>query len=141
MRKTLLLLFGLLLALPAFARGFSYTYEGQTLAYTVIDEDAKICEVGRNYGVSGVVVIPDIARDGDTEYTVTSISSSAFADCYDLTSVTIGNSVQTICELAFLRCCDLTSVTIGNSVETIGLSAFENCNGLKEVIIPNSVQK
>ncbi|MDE5607992.1 MAG: leucine-rich repeat domain-containing protein [Muribaculaceae bacterium] len=141
MRKTLLLLFGLLLALPAFARDFAYTYEGQTLTYTVIDEGAKTCEVGRNTNneVSGVVVIPDIAMDGETEYSVISIGKSAFNSCSGLTSVTIGNSVQTIGDKAFFYCYDLTSVTIGNSVQTIGKLAFSDCSALKEVIIPDSV--
>ena len=39
----LTLLVMLLIPLGALARDFSYTYEGQTLIYTVIDEAAKTC--------------------------------------------------------------------------------------------------
>ena len=55
---------------------------------------------------------------------VTSIGSSAFANCSGLTSVTIGNSVTNIGSDAFSGCSGLTSVTIPNSVTSIGSQAF-----------------
>ncbi|MGM9833258.1 MAG: leucine-rich repeat domain-containing protein, partial [Candidatus Limisoma sp.] len=70
---------------------------------------------------------------------VTTIGSSAFANCGGLTSVTIPNSVTTIGGSAFANCGGLTSVTIPNSVTSIGSSAFANCGGLTSVTIPNSV--
>ena len=56
-----------------------------------------------------------------------------------LTSVTIPNSVTSIGSSAFSDCTGLTSVTIGNSVTTIGEDAFRSCTGLTSVSIPNSV--
>ena len=70
---------------------------------------------------------------------VTYIGSSAFAECSRLTSVTIPNSVTTIGEGAFKYCSSLTSVTIPNSVTTIGFGAFSDCSSLTSVTIPNSV--
>ena len=61
---------------------------------------------------------------------VTSIGSSAFKNCYGLTSITIPNSVTSIGFSAFDKCEGLRSVTIGNSVTSIGYSAFEFCSGL-----------
>ncbi|MEP5914153.1 MAG: leucine-rich repeat domain-containing protein, partial [Flavobacteriaceae bacterium] len=80
----------------------------------------------------GTVIIPETF----SKFGVTSIGDSAFNDS-QLTSVTIGNSVETIGDNAF-RNNQLTSVTIGNSVETIGDSAF-NDNQLTSITIPNSV--
>ena len=51
---------------------------------------------------------------------VTSIGSSAFEYCSDLTSVTIPASVTSIGKDAFLNCSGLTSVTIPDSVTSIG---------------------
>ena len=51
---------------------------------------------------------------------VTSIGSSAFEYCSDLTSVTIPSSVTSIGSNAFLNCSGLTSVTIPEGVTSIG---------------------
>lgn len=150
---------GVLLALPGLA--FTYEYEGQTLNYEILDEDAKTCYVGENK-VSGNLVIPTVAKDGDTEYTViqigdmcfwsndelltvvipesvTSIGSEAFASCMSLTSATIPESVTSIGESAFRACISLTSVTIPESVTSIGARAFECCTSLTSVTIPEGL--
>lgn len=66
---------------------------------------------------------------------VTSIGSSAFSGCTDLSSVTIPDSVTSIGSYAFDGCSDLTSVTIPNSVKSIGYSAFEECSSLKSITL------
>ena len=152
MKKTLLALLGALLAQPVIAqdledeaRNFTYEYEGQTLTYTVLDEDAKTCETkggsifsGGNY-VSGNLKIPATAKDGDMEYSVTSIGMFAFSECSGLTTVTIPESVTSIGDYAFYWCSDLTSVEIPNSVSSIGNNAFYQCSNLTSVSIGNSV--
>ena len=152
MKKTLLALLGALLAQPVIAqdledeaRDFTYEYEGQTLTYTVLDEDAKTCETkggsifsGGNY-VSGNLIIPATAKDGDMEYSVTSIGMFAFSECSGLTTVTIPESVTSIGDYAFYWCSDLTSVEISNSVSSIGNNAFYQCSNLTSVSIGNSV--
>ena len=50
-----------------------------------------------------------------------------FYDCYNLTSVTIGNGVTSIGYAAFDDCYNLTNVMIGKSVTSIGEWAFEDC--------------
>ena len=142
---------GVLVALPGIARDFTYEYEGKRLNYTVIDENAKTCmtkvrvyqsESGTyqpNYFLYGELVIPAVAKDGDTEYSVTSIGEYSFARCDGLTSLIIPNSVTEIGEGAFSSCEGLTSVIIPNSVTKIGANAFRWCYGLPSVIIPNSV--
>ena len=70
---------------------------------------------------------------------VTTIGSSAFVSCHNVTSVSIPNSVISINKAAFEYCWRLTSVTIPNSVTSIGEYAFEGCSGLTSVTIPNSV--
>ena len=72
---------------------------------------------------------------------VTSIGSSAFEACSDLTTVTIPASVTTIGKYAFYDCSDLTTVTIPAGVTSIGVDAFFNCSGLTTVTIPASVKR
>ncbi len=70
---------------------------------------------------------------------VTSIGSSAFAECRSLTSITIPDSVTSIGDWAFNSCSSLTSITIPDSVTSIGDWAFNFCNSLTSITIPDSV--
>ena len=132
----------LLALLPAqlSAKEFDYTYEGQTLKYTVLDEGAKTVSVAQTvYGVNGDLIIPSEVSDDTETYSVTTIGEGAFENCDGLTSVTIPNSVIVIGPYAFGGCRNLPSVTIPNSVTTIGDGAFVLCGNLTSVTIPNSV--
>ena len=88
---------------------------------------------------SGSVTIPKTVTYNGTTYSVTSIGTSAFYECEDLTFITIPNSVTTIGNYAFYDCDALGSVTIPNSVTSIGKGAFYYCDALTSVTIPNSV--
>ena len=147
-QKILLFLLGSLLSLPAMARDFSYTYEGQTLTYTVIDEEAKTCKTkeGSNgkwmpgNDVSGALIIPEKVNDGNSDYTVTSIGYLAFIHCSGLTSVKIPNTVTYIGNNAFSGCSGLTSVIIPNSVTSVGEYAFFDCSDLIKSAYPNNIE-
>ena len=114
MKKILFMMLGVLIALPAFARDFTYEYGGQTLTYTVLDENAKTCKTkngsyqSSSYQpgneVSGNLVLPANPKDGEVEYTLTTIGTYAFSLCSGLTSVNIPNSVTSIGEYAFHNC-------------------------------------
>ena len=122
--------------------------DGVTIYYKIVNETNKTCEV--TYGIdrssgsapaggytyyAGVVNIPSSANG----YRVIGIGDYAFAECKNLTSVTIPNTVTYIKEYAFESCNNLTSITIPNSVTSIGENAFEFCNNLTSITIPNSV--
>ena len=70
------------------------------------------------------MIIPD---------SVTEIGDSAFFNCKNLTSVTIGNSVTSIGDQAFYGCSSLTSATIPAGVTSIGGLAFGECTKLTTV--------
>ena len=73
------------------------------------------------------------------EINVTTIEDEAFADCTDLTSITIPSGVTTIGKWAFLNCSSLASITIPASVTTIGYDAFSDCQSLTSITIPYGV--
>ena len=73
------------------------------------------------------------------DYCVTSIGSTAFNGCINLTSCTIGSGVTSIGDYVFQSCSGLTSIIIPNSVETIGVSAFGFCTRLTSVTIGSNV--
>ena len=61
---------------------------------------------------------------------VTSISSSAFVNCYSLSSSTIPDNLTSISVQAFRNCYSLSSITIPDSVISIDKYAFQNCYGV-----------
>lgn len=119
--------------------------DGRSLCYS-LNKDDKTAEVTyeaytdyAKYAYSGDVVIPEkVVFDGE-EYTVTRIGNYAFGYCYDLTSVTIPNSVTSIGLRAFKQCGGLTSVTIPGSVTTIESFAFNGMDNLTSVTLPEGL--
>ena len=117
------------------------------------------------------VYIPEYILYNDYSYIVTEIGSYAFAqdgyineygDNYNLSTVSIPNSVKnidvgafylcrylksvnlpsdikTINEYTFGFCNSLTNITIPDSVQSIGFMAFENCCSLSDIVIPDNV--
>jgi hypothetical protein len=70
---------------------------------------------------------------------VTTIPTKGFADCSNLTNVTIPDSVTTIDGRAFFECAELTNVSIGNGVTAINTLAFAYCSKLTSITLPDSV--
>lgn len=64
---------------------------------------------------------------------VTHIGSSAFAYCYQMGSVTLPGTVQTIDTNAFNNNDQIVSLVIPSSVTMISHNGFANCNALAEV--------
>jgi len=106
--------------------GIFYRALNASMASVIANEDVE------NYYIAEVV-IPDSVTYEDQTFAVAGIENNAFSDCYELTSVTIPNSVETIGEQAFQGCTGLTSVTIGSGVTAIGAKAFNYCNALETV--------
>ena len=117
----------------AYIDGIYYSFSGNEATVTYKDYYYN------SNSYSGTVTIPSSVTYNDITYSVTSIGSYAFRDCYGLTFVTIPESVTSIGELAFYGCSGLTSVTIPNSVTSIGNHAFYYCSGLTSITIGNSV--
>ena len=116
----------------------TFTINNWTLIYTITSGN-NITITGQNVVGDVSLNIPDNIIISDTQYTIISIGIEAFFRCSSLTSVTIGNSVQTIGFAAFKDCTSLTSLTIGDSVQTIGAYAFQGCTSLTSITIPNLV--
>lgn len=118
--RTLLprLLLTLLLTLPSLTQAqFTFTTNNGTITIT------------RYIGPGGDVIIPDTTNG----LPVTGVGPSAFAYCFNLTNVTIPDSITTIGQAAFFDCTNLASVTLPSSVRYIGEGPFSCCTGLADI--------
>jgi len=135
------LAFALLLAASAL-RSFALTatVDGLTWTYTVSNGQASVGG-GSNSSTAvpttttGAISIP--ATLGG--YTVTSIGDWAFANCKELTEITIPATVTSIGDYAFAGCRGITELTIPDNVTSIGDYAFYYCLELISISIPDSV--
>ena len=135
--KLLTLAVALLAATGAWAQT---TFTAENLEYTVTDAEAKTVELtGYETKPEGALTIPATVTNESTEYSVTSIGSWAFSNCYSLTTVNIPDGVTSIGSSAFRSCSSLTAVTIPASVTNIGSWAFSLCSQLTAVTIPEGV--
>ena len=74
MKKTLLFLAFLLgIAVQSWAQYFSYTYEGKTLYYKIVDGNAHLYYQSYHRDLSGALIIPSTVAYSGTTYNVTSI--------------------------------------------------------------------
>lgn len=100
----------------------------QTLSLPIVQgSDGDICDQ-----LFGSIFGPDSLKTVNVT-AGTKIGNRAFDGCYNLTNITIADTVTSIGENAFYNCSSLKSITIPKSVKTIGPHAFSYCRALTNV--------
>ncbi len=87
----------------------------------------------------GDVFIPESVHYNGKDYKVTSISDCAFRYCWELTSVSIPNTVASIGNWAFESCNQITTISIPSGVTSIGKYAFKLCQHLSSISLPSTL--
>ena len=70
---------------------------------------------------------------------INSIGIRAFQNCTGLTELTLPSGITTIETGTFQNCASLTEIELPAGVTTIGKDAFNGCAGLTEILIPDTV--
>lgn len=130
----------MLVVTSVYGRDFNYTYMGQTITYTVVDEEIKTCKVAEKNKVEGDLILPSNPKDGSINFTLVAIGKYAFPFNKTMSSITIPATVTKIESDAFFCCKGLQNIYIPDSVELIAAMAFEECSGLKTIRLPNSLK-
>ena len=114
------------------SRGFSY--------YNDIVNNSDMADFlwGDNTQPTGALVLPDTVSYNGRTYTVRAVGPFAFSRCI-ITSVTMPNTIDSICYGAFHGCSYLTSVTFSDSLRYIGPHAFSGCM-FGNMVLPSSVR-
>ena len=97
-------------------------YDENGLYYVAMADKTCKVSVGRATGLKKIV-IPATYQG----YTVTTIAQAGFANCEDLESITIPDTVETIESLAFQNCSKLLEIKLGNNakLKKIGYGALK----------------
>ncbi len=94
-----------------------------------------------SYAADTLIAYPNMhAQVYEIPSSVVAIRESAFADCNNLTGVTLPQGLKMIDNNAFVGCTNLPHITFPQSLEYIGYGAFGGCSLLSEVTIPAAVR-
>ena len=104
----------------------------ESFDYDVVGGEAVITAYT---GKDRVVEVPE-EIDGKK---VTKIGPHSFEANYQITSVTLPDTVTIIGESAFMDCGDLKTITLPSNLEEIQRAAFSACTSPKEITVPASV--
>ena len=99
------------------------------------DTKAKTATITGYNGESEEITVPDSFG----KYKVTKIGKGAFSKKYDISSITLPNTLEQIEASAFEYCISIENIDLPTSLKSIKNTAFLNCRGLKEIYIPESI--
>jgi len=115
-------------------RALAYDFQSGELLYTIISTNPpQVSLDGHVDGTEaqGDIIIPESVIFDDVAYNVSAIKQFAFYHCTGITSIAIGQYVETIGKQCFEGCTGLTgNLIIPNSVVQIEDCAFYDCTGL-----------
>ena len=103
-------LFSLILALLATTSLWAYDFQIDDFNFRVINKENLTLEVYAKDKYIKEANIPETVTYNNTTYTVTQIRKEGFANCSNLTSITIPNSILYIGNLSFSNCPSLQIV-------------------------------
>ena len=138
MKKTWLIALLLAAFTPIFA--FEYTYEGNTLEYSILTENTVSVQKGTTK-LEGVVTVPAQVVDPNTgkTYDVTHIADEGFrynATINVYTSIVLPEGLQVIGYKAFAQCINLLGeLRLPSTVTMIKSRAFYNCANVTNIVI------
>lgn len=105
--------------------------ETDTYVVTGIHEWAKDCtEIRIPAAINGKEVTA-VGKKGN--------SSELFAECPNLTKVTLPEGLEKIGDMAFTRCRQLTEIVLPSSLKSIGKNAFTDCEKLEQAVLPEGL--
>lgn len=114
--------------------------DGLEMTFSVISENQKTARTGGNYNTcidwnyEGDVTIPSKVTNNGVTYTVTELGSFSFSSC-NLKSLTLPNTIETICIYSLLCIRNIESLTIPASVSRIDEGGIAQNDNLKSISV------
>lgn len=117
------------LGTTVYKAGASYTVPLAEVNFIAVfgSDTAWTAAMTKEYSASNAFNIPNIYSKYGTDYKITEIGESAFADNTAITSIAVPDGVTSIGSGAFSGCTALTSITLPTSLTDIDENAFDGC--------------
>ncbi len=115
-----------------------YDFTSSNLKYRITSYNTAMCLGSTIASPSGNWRVPSEASYQGVNYMITAVGDRAFFQCSNITTIILGNNVETVGVYAFYGCTSLTNLNLGH-VKTLKDCAFGDCRGLTQVTIPNTV--
>jgi len=90
-------------------------------------------------GVGGYAFMGAGAKEIDLADDVTYIDECAFADCKNLTKLSLGSGLTDIYYEAFLNCSALRELTIPGKTDCLDYNSFEGCTGISRLVLEEGI--
>lgn len=123
------------IAFPGPMAGSTYTVEVTGNTGTITEFSGPPNELMGplyDFAIPATVTKPD----NTTVITITGIDYRAFADSYNLRTLTIPDTITSIGDYAFYDCRNLVTVNMPDRMSSIGSHAFGSCSKLPSITIP-----
>ena len=124
-----------LFALQGLAQTFTYQDENGTWGCHVVYNNEVSIISASGYGTE--VVIPDVVKNGENEYSVRQLGEELFIRNKEITKVTLPKGLEILGSGVFEYCENLSVVENSECVTTVCNQAFYNCSSLAHVDLPS----
>ena len=108
---------------------------GDNVTISYSETPTNIIITGSSVGASGDIIIPDYIN----ELPVTVISNSAFGSRWNISSIVLPSTLESIERYAFGDCNSISSINIPNGVTKIGYASFWSCDNLETANLPSGI--
>lgn len=124
-----------LFALQGLAQDFTYQDENGAWGCRVVYNNEVSIISASGYGTE--VVIPDVVKNGENEYSVRQLGEELFIRNKEITKVTLPKGLEILGSRVFEYCENLSVVENSACVTTVYDQAFYNCSSLTHVDLPS----
>lgn len=126
--------------LPVFTQKMAaYDFQAGDYFYDIVSLPDLTCKIAAGDAkYAGEIIVPASVSFNGRTLAVTGVGASAFANCDQLTKVTLPSSVRFIEASAFAYS-SLSSVKLPEGLETIGDEAFKACQSLTDITLPSTL--
>ena len=101
---------------------------------------AQVKITGPSDNNPAILVVPETAQYNGKEYTILSVSNSAFSGNTTIESISFNSTITEIRDSAFFKCTSLKHIRFKEGLKNIKYKAFVGCTSIQDtIVIPSTV--